>query len=61
MLLFAVGVNYWEDLVGRKVRVRGTDRLKAIGHPENDTWYDIALHSENCSYEKAYDHTPVGM
>jgi len=42
-ILDAVGVNSWEDLVGKYVRMRGTNaRVEAIGHITDDDWFVLA-------------------
>lgn len=39
-VLTAAGVESWEDLEGKVVRIRHTlDKIHAIGHPIKDCWF----------------------
>jgi hypothetical protein len=37
-----VGVNKWEDLPGKYIRVKATNSgVQSIGHALKDTWFDL--------------------
>ena len=46
-ILNAVGVDKWEDLKGKPIRVKGDNsKIQAIGHYLKDQWFDPSEFSE---------------
>ncbi len=52
-VLDAVGVDTWEELIGKSIRVRAEhNKVHAIGHYLEDNWYDIEEHAKSGEFDR---------